>query len=158
MTKRIFTYRQNSIYRDISIQQPIIGASILKIVRKNHSLLGWSVENIDDCTEAVDRIAVLAIGLIRRITSRNRALTAVQAVPGDAPSILNIAGEACEDNCGLLTTLPLLQLRLMLTLAVLLSLKSLYTVNVPETKFSVLTMVQLPFSGSPFWQSVWLRV
>ena len=66
----------------------------------------------------------------------------------------NTAGEASEAQRGLLVTVPLLQLRLTLTLAELLSLKFLCTVNEFELGIGVLTIVQLPLSGSPFWQSV----
>ena len=67
--------------------------------------------------------------------------------------MLNTAGEASEAHRGLLVTVPLLQLKLTLTLAVLLSLKFLYTVKESELGIGVLTIVQLLLSGSPFWQS-----
>ena len=79
---------------------------------------------------------------------------AVQVAPALAPSMLNTAGETSEAHRGLLVTVPLVQLRLTLTLAVLLSLKFLCTVKDHQrtTWTGVLTMVQLPLSGSPFWQ------
>ena len=65
--------------------------------------------------------------------------------------MLNTAGTPSRADCGRFGTVPLVQFRLTLTLDVLLSLKSLYTVNEFELTCLVLTMVQLPFSAR-FWQ------